>query len=240
MNKLTVIGKNKTIACPTLKKVDGTFVVLEDTTLLCELKNCEETLHFQVKNGASFTLTILGENSKLALRYDLLEGSSVTVDHLSKDDDVTMEVELGSKSCFSCFYRTLATRSHHLIETIRHIGNESKSTLINHGVNLKGEALRFEVNGVVPKKVLDCVSRQDNQIIELEKGTSTILPNLLIEEHQVEASHSAYIGTFGEEELFYLSSRGIAKNEAYRLLLHGFFLGEKWNEEWRERYLNDL
>lgn len=240
MNKLTVIGKNKTCEFSSLEKVDDWIMIREDGEVTCTLQNCETKLQFQVEPGVSFTLTILGANSKLHLKYRLLEGSCLKVNHLSKEDDVTMEVELGTNACFDGFYRTLAFGKHCFKETIHHLGNNSKSIVVNHGVNFKGESLCFEVNGIVPKGVVDCVCNQENAIIELGKGTSRILPNLLIEEHRVEASHSAYIGSFQEEELFYLESRGISKEMAYRLLLEGFFLGEQGKEEWKEQYFKNL
>ena len=63
-----------------------------------------------------------------------------------------------------------------------------------------------------------------NQIINLENGKSTIHPNLLIDNFNVESNHSAYIGKIKEEKLFYLMSRGLSKKEAYQLLLKGFLI----------------
>jgi Fe-S cluster assembly protein SufB len=35
-------------------------------------------------------------------------------------------------------------------------------------------------------------------------------------------SHEATIGRIGEEELFYLESRGISRNDAVRMIISGF------------------
>lgn len=51
-----------------------------------------------------------------------------------------------------------------------------------------------------------------------------IAPKLLIEENDVVANHSALIGRFDEEELFYLQSRGIDRNTATILMTKGFLL----------------
>ena len=51
-----------------------------------------------------------------------------------------------------------------------------------------------------------------------------IKPNLFIDEEDVSANHSALIGTFKAEEVFYLMSRGISKKEADSLLTRGFLM----------------
>jgi Fe-S cluster assembly protein SufD len=50
------------------------------------------------------------------------------------------------------------------------------------------------------------------------------VPNLEIETGEIEgAGHASATGRFDDEQLFYLRSRGIAENEARRLVVHGFF-----------------
>ena len=53
---------------------------------------------------------------------------------------------------------------------------------------------------------------------------STICPNLLIDNYDVLSNHAAYIGKFKDEVLFYMMSRGISLDVAYRLLLNGFLI----------------
>jgi Fe-S cluster assembly protein SufD len=50
------------------------------------------------------------------------------------------------------------------------------------------------------------------------------VPNLEIETGEIEgAGHASATGRFDDEQLFYLRSRGIAEDEARRLVVHGFF-----------------
>ena len=39
-----------------------------------------------------------------------------------------------------------------------------------------------------------------------------------------DSNHGAYIGKFRDEEMFYLMSRGISREDSYRLLLNGFLI----------------
>ena len=50
------------------------------------------------------------------------------------------------------------------------------------------------------------------------------VPNLEIETGEIiGAGHASTTGRFDDEQLFYLMSRGIAKEEARRLVIRGFF-----------------
>lgn len=54
-------------------------------------------------------------------------------------------------------------------------------------------------------------------------------PELEIETDEVKASHAASVGRIDEEEIFYLMSRGLERDEAIELIISAF-LGEE-NEE---------
>ena len=44
----------------------------------------------------------------------------------------------------------------------------------------------------------------------------------LIDNYDVDSSHSVYIGKFNEEKMFYLTSKGLSENAAKELLIMGF------------------
>ena len=47
-------------------------------------------------------------------------------------------------------------------------------------------------------------------------------PILLIDEDDVKAGHAASVGQVNAEQVYYLMSRGITKQNAERLIIHGF------------------
>ncbi|MEX1061840.1 MAG: SufD family Fe-S cluster assembly protein [Patescibacteria group bacterium] len=55
-----------------------------------------------------------------------------------------------------------------------------------------------------------------------KESTVETVPDLEIEENDVSASHAASTSRVGEEELFYLQSRGISPKEATHLIVAGF------------------
>ena len=48
------------------------------------------------------------------------------------------------------------------------------------------------------------------------------IPRLEVLENEVKAGHGATVGKVGEEELFYLATRGLARSEAKKLIVRGF------------------
>ena len=66
-------------------------------------------------------------------------------------------------------------------------------------------------------------ARQMTRGLNLSKKASVkAQPNLLIDEYDVVASHSATIGSIDKEELFYLMSRGLTETQAQEMVILGF------------------
>ena len=82
--------------------------------------------------------------------------------------------------------------------------------------------MSFNVTGTVYNGIVDCELSQNSRIITMNENPCNINPNLLIEENDVIANHAALIGKFNEDEIFYLMSRGITREDATKLLTKGF------------------
>ena len=63
--------------------------------------------------------------------------------------------------------------------------------------------------------------RCDALLLDEEARTDTY-PTMRIENSQVEIGHEATVSKVGEEQLFYLMSRGLSENEAYSMIVNGF------------------
>ncbi|MBI3017918.1 MAG: SufD family Fe-S cluster assembly protein, partial [Deltaproteobacteria bacterium] len=55
-----------------------------------------------------------------------------------------------------------------------------------------------------------------------EKSRSDTYPTMEVDEEQVTVGHEASVSKVGEEQLFYLTSRGISENEAMMMIVNGF------------------
>jgi len=57
-----------------------------------------------------------------------------------------------------------------------------------------------------------------------EDSEADASPKLIINNHDTEASHSATVGQVDEEDLFYMTSRGVHPELARNMLVEGFFV----------------
>ena len=65
---------------------------------------------------------------------------------------------------------------------------------------------------------------QANRNMLLDKDArSDSIPGLEIKADDVRCTHAATVGQVDEAEIFYLQARGIPRNEAVKLIVHGFF-----------------
>lgn len=157
--------------------------------------------------------------------FHLEENSHLVVYHYNIDNNIEIEIHLDGKGAeVEYHFSTINYKSHSLIMQIYHNNKKTVSNVFNHGVNINDNKLSFQVVGNVLSKSSGCTCNQENQIINLENGKSTILPNLLIDNYDVSSSHSAYIGKFRDDILFYLMSRGLDRQKSNELLIKGLLL----------------
>ena len=68
------------------------------------------------------------------------------------------------------------------------------------------------------------VANQSNRNLVLTEGAEAkSVPNLEIEADDVKCSHASAVGPIEDEQLYYLATRGVAPDEAERLVVLGFF-----------------
>ncbi len=100
--------------------------------------------------------------------------------------------------------------------TIIH-GNSSHSEIFYESLN-RGK-IASQINSVIPKQSNKCSTHQHIKHTVLNKHAITnSKPNLMIENPDVEASHGNSIGSFRNEDLFYLQQRGLSEEESYSVL----------------------
>lgn len=102
-------------------------------------------------------------------------------------------------------------------------GKNSVGHILKHGV-MKDEASSiFNGIGYIKHGGTKADAQQESRVLMLsEKARGDANPILLIDEDDVTAGHAASVGKVDPMQLFYLMSRGISKQEAERLVIHGF------------------
>ena len=165
---------------------------------------------------------VLDNNKNSNYSYDIKEDTIIY--HYSINSSSNVDIKLDKDIRLDYYFNTINYDDNKFSINVKHKSSNSHSEVYNHGINMNTNKLTFDVTGVVPKEYSKCICNQDNQIINMDNGKSTILPKLLIDNFDVDSNHAAYIGKFRDEDLFYLMSRGISRDMSYRLLLNGFLL----------------
>lgn len=106
---------------------------------------------------------------------------------------------------------------------VRHWGKNSEGFILTHGVMKDAAQSIFNGIGKIEHGASKSNAQQESRVLMLSsKARGDANPILLIDENDVLAGHAASVGRVDPTQLYYLMSRGISKQEAERLIIHGF------------------
>lgn len=95
--------------------------------------------------------------------------------------------------------------------------------ILQHGVIREKGVLTFNGIGHILKGAKGADAQQESRVLMLsDQARGDANPILLIDENEVTAGHAASVGRVDPEEMYYLMSRGLRKEEAERLVIRGF------------------
>ena len=204
------------------KNVVDTLVINSDTKI--EYIDCDARLNIKVDGEVKIFEYI--KNSKVDNIYDI--DNSLLFDRFSVNSSIKTKLNLDKEEVsLDYFYSCINTSDNKYVLDICHNCKNTKSVVVNNGINLKSGKLDFIVNGIILKDSSNVLCNQSNSIIVFDYNNATIKPNLIVDNNDISANHSAYIGKFKEEDVFYLKSRGLSLKEAYKLLTKAFLVGER-------------
>ena len=110
------------------------------------------------------------------------------------------------------------------IININHKCMNTVSNINNRSVALKNSRLNFIINSSVVKKANKSILNQNTRIVVMDQCDAKIEPNMFIDIDDVEAKHGSIIGSFKDEDVFYLMSKGINYDDVLKLLIKGYLL----------------
>lgn len=198
--------------------------IILSNPMYLEIENAVK-LRIKVNENINSKLVIIS-SSDYDLNIDLDNNSSLTVNSLNKDNSVNININLLSKSSITYNHSVVSNSDSINKFTINHIENDSISYVNNNGVNMNINKLFFTIDGVVNKSLKNIICNQSSKIINIGMGDSKIIPNLIIDSNDIIANHAAYIGEIGEEEKFYLESRGISNEDIKKTIYKATMLGK--------------
>lgn len=126
--------------------------------------------------------------------------------------------------------------------TVNHLAKYTKSKVSNYGISFENGHNNFNVIGKIEGNMTGSdVSQITKGLILSPSGECLAKPILLIDYYDVKAYHGASIGKVNDDDLFYLMSRGLTKNEAYMLVINGLlepFITDDLDEETKNEIIS--
>jgi len=106
---------------------------------------------------------------------------------------------------------------------VYHLNENTSSTILSKGISVDGGTssyrglIQIKKGAKKTKSSVHC----DGLMLD-DNSVAMTLPSMNVQENDVEVAHEAAVGKIGEEDLFYLMSRGLSENEATKLIIAGF------------------
>lgn len=201
------------------------LIIHEDTELIINLKDSFGFVNIDVMDNICLYVIYIGNNTKNKVKYNLRENSKLIVNKLIVNSSDDIEINLNGMNS-SVKYNTgiINDTNNNYKEIINHNYSNTDSLIFTHAINMNESNLILDIDAKVSNDSMNCMTNQDNKIINKSCGKSEIKPNLIVDNNLIDATHSAYIGNFNPNIVFYLQTRGIAKENIEKMLSMGFLL----------------
>ena len=193
----------------------------EDTYL--DIRN-NGVINLKVIIQEKIKLIILNNSYDVSINIELFDDTNIEINSLGLNGNINYKV-IQNNNTNLYIVSSIITKVNSINKIdINQIGNNNITKFYTNGINLSNEKLFFNIDGIIKKNVMNGYLEETSKIINLSDGDSKIIPNLIIDTKEVIANHSAFIGTFNNNDLNYLMSRGITKDIAYKLLIKSILL----------------
>lgn len=201
------------------------LIITEDTNLLIDLKDSCDLIHIDVMENMCLYVLEFGNNTKNKVEYNLRENSRVIVNKIGVNNSDRVCINLNGENA-NIVYNTsiINIEDNTYYQMVNHNCSNTFSKVSNHAINISDNNFTFDIDAKVFNDSNNCFTNQDNKIINFGCGKNEIKPNLLVDNHLIEATHSAYIGNFNSNIIFYLQTRGLNTEQINELLTVGFLL----------------
>lgn len=208
---------------------------LEKTNTIGDTTN-SATLFVEViaLNGASVkyvSMDSLGENTTSFIRrYGLTQPDASiawAIAAMNNGDTILDAYTVLDGNGSSANADVISISNHSQTQTINtkilNVGKNTTANIFQHGVILDQARLTFNGIGHILKNAKGADAQQESRVMMLsDDARADTNPILYIDEFEVTAGHAASVGQVDEEQLYYLMSRGLERDEAEYLLIRGF------------------
>lgn len=111
-----------------------------------------------------------------------------------------------------------------LVSTVSHdVGDSQSETLVKSAATGRGQARYLGNIRIAPHAQATESALRDDALLLSKRAHIDSVPALEIAANDVKAFHGATVGALDEEQIFYMTSRGIAREDAEKMIALGFF-----------------
>lgn len=240
---------------------ERTLIVVDDDSSLHYIEGCTAPTYSESSLHAAVVEIYVGKGSKC--RYSTIQNWAPNVYNLVTkralvDTDGVMEwidgnigsfktmkypccILQGDRSEGTCITISVASSNQEQDSGARmiHLGKNTKSNIISKSIAQNGGNATYRGKVAIKKNALNSESliKCDTLILD-EKSKSDTIVNNRCHNKSSNIEHEATVSKISEDNLFYLMSRGIAKEKATELIVLGFL--EKFREELPMEYAVEL
>lgn len=195
-----------------------------------EISDCNFTIEID-ENSKLNRFSILVDNKKdLVIKRDINNKGiyeSMQIDLNEYNTDSIENVNLVNQEAISSVIDGIyaVNKSNKKYQTnLNHYESNCNSKAQIFAINNDVAHVSIYTDAYIKNGAIRSISNQEGRIINLsEKCSGIVLPNLHIDENDVEASHSCSVGSLNNEHMYYLQSRGLSELQARNILIRGYF-----------------
>ena len=242
MNKIFV-SRDKIISDSLNVKIDDNkiFLLVSDVYSLeyIDIDDIELNIYVDGVKGILFESSFL-DNVKVNNKYIVSNGELIVNKFYNNDSVIEkIDIDLYYEGKIDYKFSNVCKNEENYEININHNGVGTVSSINNKSIAMNGSKLNFIINSIVKKEYEKSILDQNTRIVTLGECEAKISPNMFIDCDDIEARHGSVIGTFKDDLVFYLMSRGIEYNDAIKLLIKGYlFSNIDTDIVMREKILN--
>lgn len=188
-----------------------------------------EKMNIDIINDTKLFIYDFGYNHKIDLSFFVKENKNLEIKYFcfaKNKNYININIDLEEKKASADFKLiTIATQTtDNKIEVkINNLAPETKGNIWQKGVVKNQGKNQFLATGFIKKGSDEASNFQESRVLLLDdaaKGDAS--PILLIDHYNVLAGHAASVSRVNSDELYYLQSRGISKQDAENLMTIAF------------------
>ncbi len=240
---------------------ERTLIICDDDSELNYVEGCTAPMYSKESLHAAIVEIFVGKRAKM--RYTTIQNWSSSILNLvtqraTVDEDGLMEWvdgNIGSKLCMKypcCVLKGDRSRGSVISVAVAstgqfqdtgakmiHIGKDTSSTIISKSVTRNGGTANFRGMIHINPTAENAKSHEecDTLILDDHSYSDTIPDNLVMNDNSY-LEHEASVSKLNEEQLYYLESRGLSKEDASQMLVMGFL--EPFSKELPMEYAVEL